>query len=85
MHKPRIEIHTCVRFWRTKLLICGHLPAFCLHELAESNVLTDEGERGGEDEKHAVAVHGERDGKVSRQAAPNEKLVHCCPVIGVQT
>lgn len=51
----------------------------------ELNLLTDEGEGGGEDEKHAVAVHGECDGKVSGQAAPNEKLVHCRPVMGVQT
>lgn len=51
----------------------------------ELNLLTDEGERGGEDEKHAVAVHGHCDGKVSGQAAPHKKLVHCGPVVCVQT
>lgn len=44
----------------------------------------NEGENGGEDEKHAVAVHGECDGKVSGQAAPHKELVHCCPVMGVK-
>lgn len=49
------------------------------------NLLTDEGERGGEDEEHAIAVHGKCDGKIGRQAAPHKELVHCCPVMGVQT
>lgn len=49
------------------------------------NQLTNEREGAGEDEKHAVAVHGECDGKVSSQAAPYEKLIHCRPVMGVQT
>lgn len=46
--------------------------------------LTDEGEPGGEDEVHAVAVHGEDDGEVHRQTAPQEKLVHRCPIGRVQ-
>lgn len=50
----------------------------------ELNVLTDEGERGGEDEEHAIAVHGECDSKVGGQTAPHKKLVHCCPVMGVE-
>lgn len=52
---------------------------------AESTVLTDEGEGGGEDEEHAVAVHGEGDGEVHGQTAPHEELVDCGPVVGVQT
>lgn len=50
----------------------------------ELNLLTDEGERGGEDEEHAVAVHGKCDSKVGGKTAPHKKLVHCCPVICVQ-
>lgn len=50
-----------------------------------TNVLADEGECRREDEKHAVAEHGECDGKVGSKAAPKEKLVHCSPVIGVQS
>ena len=53
-----------------------------LNELSE---LTDEGEVGGEDEEHAVAVHGECDGEVGGQASPNKKLVHCRPVKCVET
>lgn len=49
------------------------------------NVLTNEGEDGGEDEKHPVTKHGECDGEVSSQASPNEELVHRCPVMGFQT
>ena len=49
------------------------------------DLLTNEGERGGEDEEHAIAEHGECDGKISSQAAPHKKLVHCCPVMDVQT
>lgn len=48
------------------------------------NELTDKGEDGGEDEKHSVAVHGERHSEVSGQAAPDEELVRCRPVICVQ-
>lgn len=48
------------------------------------NLLTNEGEGGGEDEKHAVAVHGECDSKVGGKTAPHEKLVHGGPVISVQ-
>lgn len=53
--------------------------------IKDLNQLTNERESASEDEKHAVAVHGECDGKVSGQAAPYEKLIHCCPVMGVQT
>lgn len=49
------------------------------------NVLTNEGENGGEDQKHATAVHGERDSKVGSQATPHKKLVYGCPGIGVNT
>lgn len=48
------------------------------------NWLTDEGERGGEDEEHAVAEQSKGDGEVGSQAAPHKKLVDCCPVMGVQ-
>ena len=52
---------------------------------AEGTSLTNEGKGGGEDEKHAVAVHGEGDGKVGRQTAPHKELIHRCPIVGVQT
>lgn len=48
------------------------------------NVLTYEGEYEGEDEEHSIAVHCERESKVSSQAAPSEELVHCRPIVGVQ-
>ena len=47
--------------------------------------LTDEGEGGREDEEHAVAVHGEGDGEIHRQASPHEELVHSRPVVDIQT
>lgn len=47
--------------------------------------LTSERKRGCEDQVHAVAVHGEGDGKIHRQTAPQEELIHCCPIVGVQT
>lgn len=47
-------------------------------------ILTDEGEHGGEDEEHAVAVQGECGGKINGHAAPHEEVVHCGPVPGFQ-
>lgn len=77
-----------IGIWRWKPFQPVHFGLFWFEENKSStnelNVLTDEGEGGGEDEKHSVAVHGERDGEVSGQAAPYEELVHCRPVMGVQ-
>lgn len=47
------------------------------------HVLTNEGEGGGEDEVHLIAVDGECDGEVGDHAGANEELIHSCPVVGV--
>lgn len=47
--------------------------------------LTDEGEVGGEDEEHLVAVQGEREAEVSKHTGQHEELVHGRPVVGFQT
>lgn len=46
--------------------------------------LTNEGKRSCEDQVHAITVHGEGDSKINGKAAPDEELVHNCPVRGVQ-
>lgn len=48
-------------------------------------VPTNERKRRGEDQVHAVAVHGEGDGEIHRQTSPKEEMIHCCPVVRVQT
>lgn len=47
-------------------------------------VLTDEGEHGGEDEEHSVAVQGECGGEINGYAGPDEEVVHRGPVEGFQ-
>lgn len=46
--------------------------------------LTNKRKRGCEDQVHAVTIHSESDSKINREAAPDEELVHNCPVRGVQ-
>lgn len=48
------------------------------------NLLTNEGETGGEHEKKAIAENSKCDGKVGSNAAPQKELIDRCPVIGVK-